>query len=328
VKEAEVLLGTSADRLDQPAPVYRARKTTYSGLTAGTAYHYAVADTSLRGTFRTPPTARSSFEFIVYGDTRSRHDMHRRVMQALERQQPHFVIHTGDLVLDGSDTRLWPIFFSIEAALLRRTAFYPCLGNHERNHAQYYEFFDVKTPYYSFNWGTLHVSVLDSDVGNIAGGSLAQQRFWSEQTSWLERDLETNQKADLRIVACHHPPLSAVASRQKSTHPVQELMPLFERYKVHAVFGGHDHNYQHHVKNGVHYIVTGGGGAPLYPVDAPLEGVTQKVVSVEHYVLVKVEGDRAMIQAIDLEGKILDTVSLPSVTTASPDATDAVVQPR
>ena len=68
--------------------------------------------------------------------------------------------------------------------------------------------------------------------------------------------------------------------------------------------------YQHHVKNGIHYIVTGGGGAPLYPVNAPIAGMTVKVVSTEHFVNVKVEGKTAKAQAIALDGSVLDTVEL------------------
>ena len=35
---------------------------------------------------------------------------------------------------------------------------------------------------------------------------------------------------------------------------------------------------------------TGGGGAPLYDVAKPAEGITQKVISVEHFVTVAVDG--------------------------------------
>jgi hypothetical protein len=44
----------------------------------------------------------------------------------------------------------------------------------------------------------------------------------------------------------------------------------------------------------VHYLITGGGGAPLYDVDKPPEGITQKVISTEHFVSVKVTGKTSM----------------------------------
>jgi hypothetical protein len=87
-------------------------------------------------------------------------------------------------------------------------------------------------------------------------------------------------------------------------------VPLCEKYKVTAVFAGHDHNYQHHLKNGVHYIVTGGGGAPLAPVDDPIPGITLKVEKVEHFVTVRVNGNRAHIEAIALDGHLIETIDL------------------
>jgi hypothetical protein len=76
---------------------------------------------------------------------------------------------------------------------------YSVLGNHERDNARFYEFFDVKLPYYSFNWGAAHFAMLDSDVPNVASGSGARERFWTEQMRWLEDDLARSQKADFRV---------------------------------------------------------------------------------------------------------------------------------
>jgi hypothetical protein len=64
------------------------------------------------------------------------------------------------------------------------------------------------------------------------------------------------------------------------------------------------------LKNGVHYFITGGGGAPLYDVDKPPEGITKKVESTEHFVVVKVEGTTARIEAIKLDGQPLETTNL------------------
>ena len=109
----------------------------------------------------------------------------------------------------------------------------------------------------------------------------------------------------------HHPPYTV--NYDKGGHVSKEtprLVPMFEKYKVTAVFAGHDHNYQRHVKNGIQYIVTGGGGAPLADTGQSLPGMTEKVESTEHFVPVKVAGNRAHIQAIALDGHIIDTVDV------------------
>ena len=86
------------------------------------------------------------------------------------------------------------------------------------------------------------------------------------------------------------------------------LVPMFEKQKVTAVFAGHDHNYQHHLKNGVHYIVTGGGGAPLANVDQPIPGITVLVDKVEHFMPIKVRGDKLTMQAIALDGRLIESI--------------------
>ena len=310
VESGEVSLmeaGTSAAPVK--LPVLRVEKAGYARLSPGKTYTYEAAGGSLKGTFKTPPAGDAKFQFSVFGDTRTRHDMHQKVIDAMVKHEMDFIIHTGDLVQDGTDTPQWPIFFQIEKELLKKVAFFPVLGNHERNSPQYYEFFDVKIPYYSFQWGQAWFICLNSDFGNAERTKEARDRYFDEQTRWLEDELQKSQKAALRFVVFHHPPFTAVKSRQTGSEPpVRRWSPLFEKYKVQAVFNGHDHNYQHHIVNSVHYIVTGGGGAPLYAVDGPLEGKTVKVESIENYVIVKVDGKTARSQALALDGRVIDAI--------------------
>jgi 2',3'-cyclic-nucleotide 2'-phosphodiesterase (5'-nucleotidase family) len=87
-------------------------------------------------------------------------------------------------------------------------------------------------------------------------------------------------------------------------------MAVFEKHEVTAVFSGHDHNYQRHLKNGVTYVVTGGGGAPLYDVDGPIPGITQKVERTEHFVSIKVEPGKVVLDAEALDGHRIELVEL------------------
>src|SRR5205085_12251619 len=176
-------------------------RTTLTGLQPNTRYEYETGgQDGVKGSFKTPPSDAQPFQFVVFGDTRTRNDVHRQVIQAVLKQGiPDFVVHTGDLVADGFDSSLWPTFFDIERDLLRQTAFFPALGNHERNTKEYYEFFRVDTPYYSFNWGNAHFAVLNSDFGNAANSNSAKETFWTAQTRWLDEDLAASQKADFRF---------------------------------------------------------------------------------------------------------------------------------
>jgi len=311
VQTGEAALGTEPDKLEKKAPVLQAQRIAFTGLRPGTKYYYqSFPGEAGKGSFTTPPSGASKFQFVVYGDTRTRHDVHRTVIAGmLKFAQPDFVLHTGDLVADGDDASLWPIFFDVEHELLRKTAFFPALGNHERNARSYFDFMEAR-PYYSFNWGSAHFTVIDSDIDNVAATQTEKDAFWQEQTRWLEADLRDAQKADFRFLIAHHPPETAVKRRQGENKLMRAMEPMFEKYHLSAGFFGHDHNYQHYLKNGVHYFTTGGGGAPLYDVDTPPAGITVKVVSIENFVVVNVDGKTARLEARKPDGELLESVVL------------------
>jgi len=311
VQAGEAKAGVDAEKPTITSPVLVSRKVSFTGLPAGQTIHYDVLGgrPEGKGSFKTPAAAAAAFEAVVFGDTRTRHDLHRKVIDSIMKYtQAEVALHTGDLVSDGFDSAQWPLFFVIEKPLLKKMAFFPVLGNHERGNYKYYDFFEVQSPYYSFDWGAAHFVILNSDVGNVALSSDARAKFWDEQTRWLEEDLKKAEKAPFRVVVMHHPPFSATARRQGGGGNVfaRGLIPLFEKHKVQFVFNGHDHNYQHHEFLGVHYVVTGGGGAPLYPVDGSLEGITKKVVMTEHFVRLKMSPQSASVEALALDGTVLD----------------------
>jgi 3',5'-cyclic AMP phosphodiesterase CpdA len=311
VQTGQASIGTEPDKMEKTAPVLRAEKIQFNGLTPATTYYYeSFPGQGGRGSFKTAPVGPAQFQFVVYGDTRTRHDVHRAVINSVRKYaSPDFVMHTGDLVENGTDTSLWPIFFDAERELLRKAAFYPGLGNHERNAPNYYEYLNAK-PYYSFDWGNAHFSVINSDINNVGSTERERDAFWHGQTQWLQADLRGAAKASFRFVFAHHPPITAVKRRQGDNPQMIALEPMFEEFDVTAAFFGHDHNYQHYLKNGIHYFTTGGGGAPLYDVDVPPPGVTQKVERTENFVVVKVEGGKAHVEAWKPTGEIIDMADI------------------
>lgn len=317
VQTGEVTLANGDGKIEKTAPVLRAERVTFTGLQPGTIYQYqAFPGDAGKGSFKTAPNGEAKFQFVVYGDTRTRHDVHRSVIAAiLKNANPEFIMHTGDLVADGYDSSLWPIFFDVERELLRKAPIFPALGNHERHANRYFDFMDAK-PYYSFNWGNAHFAVIDSDIGTAAPTQAQRDAFWQEQTRWLEDDLKGAQKASLRFVFAHHPPMTAVKRRQGDNAHMTALEPMFQKYKLTAGFFGHDHNYQHYLKDGIHYFVTGGGGAPLYDVDSPPAGITKKVASTENFVIVDVNGGSVRAEARTPKGEVLDVTEFGTAAAA------------
>ncbi len=305
-------------------PVYHELELT--GLEPGTRYTHRFTqfgeDVSV--TFTTAPAKPEPFMFIAYGDTRTGHDLHRQVVERIREEGPAFAIHTGDLVNNGLTASDWDIFFDISRELLRSVPFFPALGNHERNAPVYFKYFAFPQGngrYYSFDWGGAHFVFIDTnDIGDTAR---QRAEFQERQTEWLRDDLRRN-KLPLTFVVFHHPLYTAVESRQTSAARLAErLESVLVEGGVTAVLNGHDHNYQHHFHSGIHHIVTGGGGAPLYPV-APVPGITIHAVSTENYVRVRVDGDKATVEAVDLAGKILESFEMEGRKAAQPATKPAV----
>jgi hypothetical protein len=287
------------------------------GLKPATGYSYQVVcgdAKSEKSRFRTAVPPDRPFKFAVVGDTRSGHEVHRKICEQTAKWDPAFVLNTGDLVSDGQDPALWDTFFEVAGPLLRQAPYYPCLGNHEHNANLYFHYFVLpeKERWYSFDYGNSHFIVLDSNEPFLSSES---------QRQWLSDDLTKANKNLFTFVILHHPLFSATAGlgRRMSARQVrQKLVDLFEEYGVDIVFCGHDHNYQRTFSNGVHYIVTGGGGAPLYEVRPKWGFAVQEAT--HHWIQVEVNGPTAKIRAVRADGTQLDSFEIKSLRAQPPEA--------
>jgi hypothetical protein len=95
---------------------------------------------------------------------------------------------------------------------------------------------------------------------------------------------------------------------------------------VAIVFNGHDHGYERSVANGVTYIVTGGGGAPLYP-KTHRNPTSVYFDSVYHFVQITLSGDTLYGVAIKPNGTEFDHFTIvlggaTPTTTLTPTITD------
>lgn len=195
---------------------------------------------------------------IVYGDTRTNHEDHKKIVAAILKVEPEVVFHVGDLVADGRKEDHWAIFNEISKPLLSVVEFYPAAGNHERNSQLYFDNFELPNNerwYFVEKYG-VHFIILDSN---------ADLSDTSEQYAWLENDLRNRSKTTA-FTACvvHHPPYSTGSHKEDEKGLRKSIVPLFEKYGVDIVLSGHDHHYERSFVNGIYYIVTGRGGAPAY----------------------------------------------------------------
>jgi 3',5'-cyclic AMP phosphodiesterase CpdA len=313
-----IVEGPGGTRTQEVAPA-RIVEAQVEGLQPSSRYRYrvVVGDETWNGEFATaPPDGKDvPFSFIVVGDSRGPVHQHRRVVQRMAQEVPDFVLGTGDMVDEGYRQDQWQDFFDVENELLRDNIYFPALGNHDRQGRgrtadTYRAYFSVPENggdterYYAFTYGSSRFLVLDSNAYSFA---------LTDQTAWIERELiAARQDPSIRHIfaVMHHPPFS-VSLHGGATDLREKWTPLFEQYGVSAVFSGHDHVYSRAEHNDLHYFISGGGGAPLYPRrphSNPIDvTAVKKFERVLHYLRVTVTGARIEVTAIRSDGTIIET---------------------
>ena len=247
--------------------------------------------------FYTSFKENETINFVVYGDNRGFWDNWQNassVAKSIEEKNPHFVLNTGDLVDNGLNQSQWITFFSV-SNFTHNSTIYPILGNHELNSNYYFKYFILPNNehWYSFDNGPVHFIGLDSNI---------RSAFRFSQLIWLIRNLKSNTQK-FTIVFFHHPVYSS--GNHGSTLYVKLLWKnIFEKFGVDLVFNGHDHCYERGKVNDVNYIVTGGGGAPLYNVGANWWTIYSE--KTYHYCYVSVNQSQLIFKAINSEGVVID----------------------
>jgi acid phosphatase type 7 len=294
---------------------------------SGYAYEVRSGDELLgAGKFRTAPDGPATFHFAVHGDNRSDHISHALVVENLMGEDFAFIMNTGDLVSSGEIEADWDEFFKVEDPLLANVPIYPAVGNHEEDNGEipiYERLFHLPAvesgsgdeAYYSFDYVNAHFVVLDNSVNIhpwyecLLLGKLYDNCFNSDQLAWIQLDLAkavADSSIDHVFVFVHEGPYSSKEGRTGSA-AMRELLPLFAKSKVKVVFSGHDHYFEHGLTgNGLNYVISGGGGAPLYDLKtdflnqlAPHEVLINK--EIHNYQIVTVEGPHVKVVTRDVD---------------------------
>jgi predicted phosphodiesterase len=272
---------------------------TLTGLSPHSLYHYRVSSNGLAlgedSTFRAAagPT-QTGFSFVVFGDTATNGEAHPSVVNRAVALAPDFVLHNGDFVEDGRVAGQWTTFFTIEHALLRQSPLYGTLGNDDMSSPNYFDAFHLpgNERWYSFDYGNAHIVSLemDDDSDFEPGNS---------QYAWLDNDL-ANTDRQWKIVFFHVPPYTPAA--------LSTLVPLLAKHGVDIVFSGHVHLYERTVFDGVVYIISGGGGEPLY--SGSLNPYSAYYTSTYHCVLITINGRSLTSVGVRPDGVEFDPFTL------------------
>jgi predicted phosphodiesterase len=249
---------------------------TADGLARGAAYRYSVevdaggGDRAASATarFETLPAPPHPLRFAVYGDMRyPGHLAHRAIVEALAREAPAVVFNTGDLTDLGSEESNWQKYFEITAPLGAIAPVVPALGNHDAERrgtgaAKTWALFGVPAAgppgWTSLDLGGVHFVILSTNEMRDPA-----------QRAWLTEDLARARRHHARAIFafCHEGPWSH-GLHGGAGEMERDYAPLLAAAHVDVLFSGHDHLYERGTgrtpSGKLTYVVTGGGGAPLY----------------------------------------------------------------
>jgi hypothetical protein len=244
-----------------------------TGLQAGTKYYYSVGTTAtnLFGSsdcfFITAPMSAKPTRIWVVGDSGTGNSNARMVRDAYynatgARYTDVWLMLGDNAYNSGTDPEYQVAVFDMYARMLRQTAVWPAIGNHETAQLHstglsipYFKIFNLPVNgeaggvasgterYYSFDSGDIHLICLDSMTSDRSSNGV--------MCNWLRADLEANTKT-WTIAYWHHPPYSKGSHDSDNQNGLdfelvemrENVLPILESYGVDLVLCGHSHSYE------------------------------------------------------------------------------------
>jgi Calcineurin-like phosphoesterase len=286
---------------------------------------------------------KKPMHFLVFGDSKGSLFL-KDVLKRADILNPQFCLTTADLVDKGAGeigVNDYKKLDSVAGWFFRKYPTWPTLGNHEvkgtKNKSKeennksgqknFADFFGLKNPTYSFTYGNSVFIALDWEKVSKSPKKLA----------WLEKELKDAQGKHIFIFK-HRPYYTVGLKSYEDVEGKSTIVTkLFSKYKVSAVFSGHDHLYYRTIRDGVNYIISSGAGAYIYDLRREKDTIPGDVYygrlkkdsdkfkfhsssneevffnkAVYFVISVKVNGKKITFEMIDTEGKIWDTFTFES----------------
>ena len=218
--------------------------------------------------------------FVATADTWKDNPVFRRILSDASSGGDDLVVIGGDITPQGYPAQFDEFLGVVNAYPV---PVYVAPGNHDIlvSPATFAAYFPLRR---SFDHKNAHFTLVDS----------SRLRLDADDLAWIEADLQsTNQP--LKFVVLHVPPFMPfpVPAENRMQAGGAEFVALMERYHVTMVLAGHLQAYQRMQRNGIPYIITGGGGSP--------PAVPRVLGGRYHYVRVEIRGDTARDSVVWLD---------------------------
>ncbi len=312
---------TSSDNQNNPDLGYR-HVCALTGLQAGTTYFYktdTAGTQSLVHSFRTAVNFGDPFQFLVVGDVldSGAEDIWGNVMsQAVKaHHNPAFFLMSGDITASDSNWQWTNFFFKYSMDENSKYNFncdlpwYTIAGNHETDKTNFIRYAGITNPKnysgnpdgltYSFTYG--NVVIAGVDFGEDNGGPYVS---YADSANFVNQVFSDHN--EYFKVAFNHYPVYPCGAKAPLPELRDNFVTVFENNGAHIFFHGHDHNYQHTVRNNVHYITSGACNPNMYdqqrtdPDDPQGLAELLKFDSTHHsYIIVDVTAELMSLRCID-----------------------------
>lgn len=274
--------------------------------------------------------AQNELVFQSLGDWGWGNEAQRRVAAAMARvaeaEGCDFIVSVGDNFypegVAGIDDPKWRTHFEdIYTAPALQVPWHVAIGNHD-----YDGDVDSQIEYTGHNWRWRMPSHYFKVSEMLADGTAVDffftdthpirraYRNWvrlvyfppGEQIEWLERELAAS-RADWKIVVGHHPVYSG--GRHGNTDGlIEQFVPLFKRHGVQAYLNGHNHNLEHIVADGIHYLTSGAAAQPKQVTTIPGSRFAFTGLG---FMNARLSRDFLVIEFFDAEAKPLHRATIP-----------------
>lgn len=289
-------------------------------LKPGTTYQYRIAPQPQWTDLQTFKTANkdSSFSFLWFGDTHYSPKFGEILRKGIsDHPDASFFSIVGDLVSDGLNRNQWDDLFKYVEETASHIPFMSVPGNHDNRAGLgaklYTDLFSYpmngpagipKEQTYSLVYKNTLFLMIDA-TSPI-----------DSQTVWIENQLAQS-KAKWKVAMFHFPPYNW----EEPYLDIQKAwVPLFDKYHVDMVFGGHLHYYMRSkpmnqgkivptYQEGTAYIIS--VGIPNRDQEMKDEPYAKVRDSRGHlYQYVKIEGNKLYFESVNSDGKIIDSFFL------------------
>lgn len=279
-----------------------------AGVIAVPARHAAAQEptASDRGLDVKLPLLPNSVRFAVIGDSgtgdREQYEVAREMEAYREAVKFDFVIMLGDNIYGSHSPRDFEKKFAepYKPLLDAGVKFYASLGNHDDpNGESLYKPFNMGGKrYYAFRKREVAFFALDSNYMD------------PKQLDWLDQNLKSSQ-GTWKICFFHHPLYNDGRHHGPDIDLRSQLLPIFERYGVSAVFSGHEHVYERlKPENNIYYFVLGNSGK-LMTHDFHASGERLKGFDADRtFMIVEIAGEKLYFQVIARSGETVDSGEL------------------